>query len=234
MDSLSDIRTAIRSDLNVSDSSSLYPQTTIDLAINRAHIKATRLFNWPQLMDAKKTSTQSAIENYDLPTTWSPDSAWRLEVDDSMYGEDPDGSPMDFNDYLLWKEDNTGSDDKKWTVHGNQLFIYPTPTSAGDYNISVWGQKNATELTDDTDTTIFSYAMPEGNEAILLEALAILKKKGENDKSGQMVSEEAKQILIVAYKKIRSARAKYEKTQPFLEVPDMFGKTSTDDLIGRF
>jgi hypothetical protein len=234
MDDFSELQTALLSDLNATASSSLFPPATIKLALNRAYIKCARLFRWPQLEDAKKTSSQANIEYYDFPEDWSPDSAFRLEMDDLIYGEDPDGSPMAFNDYLLWKTDNTSSTEKKWAVHGTQYFIYPTPTAAGSYNISIWGQKNVDTLTNDTDETIFSHNMPECNEAIVLEAGAILKKKGEDDKKGELFSTEAKGILAVAFNKLKQEKDKYEKTQPFFEVDDMFGKTSTKDIIGNF
>ena len=54
MNSLSELRTTVQSDLNVGDESSLYTPTAIDLAINRAYRKAGGLFPWPELMDAKK------------------------------------------------------------------------------------------------------------------------------------------------------------------------------------
>lgn len=233
MDTLSDIRSVVQSDLNVGSNSSLYPPTRIDSAINRSYVKSARLFRWPMLEDAKTTSTVISQEYYDFPQNWSPDSAWRLEVDGEMYGEEPDGSPMDFADYLIWKADNPNSTLKKWAVQWRRIFIYPTPTTNGSNNISIWGQENTTALSADGDTTIFSYNMPECNEAIALEAVAILKKKGEI--SGDMYSAEAKQILVVAYNRIRGEQAKYEKVQPFFDVPDFFGKQSSrDQVTGNF
>ena len=237
MDTLKEFRSAIQSDLSVSSNSSLYPQTTIDIDINRAYIKCARLFRWPQLEDAKLTTTQEDQEYYDLPDGWSPDSMYRLQIGDDYYGDEPDFSPMAFQDYLDWKADDNNEDstDKKWAVHGNQWFHYPTSTEAS-LVVSVWGQKNITSLdtTDEDDTTIFSENMPECNEAIVLEATAILKKKGEADESGQLFSAEAKGILAVAFNKLKQEQAKEEKENPMLEVKDMFGEASVSDTIGRF
>ena len=233
MDTLSDLRSAVQSDQNISSNSSLFPEDTIDSALNRAYIKIGGLFHWPQLADAKKTST-AVSEYYDAPDTWYPDSIYRLEVDDELYGQDPDGSPMDFNDYLLWKEDNENSTDKKWAVHNNQFFIYPAPTVVGDNNISVWGLKRVVEMTVDGSTTIFSYNMPECNEAVVEEAKAILKNKGEAEKSGQLMSDRAMSILVVAFEKTKREKAKYEKTQPFFNVPDYFGPGTVQQNTGNF
>lgn len=234
MNTLSEFREALISDLNTTTNSSLFSETVLNSAINRAYIKTGGLFRWPQLTDAKETSTQKNIENYDAPTIYQYDSIYRLEVDGEQYGEDPDGSPMAFNDYLIWKDENPTSTDKKWSVHRNQFFIWPIPTTAGSYNISVWGLKKVQSLTDDADTTIFSYNMEECNEAIVLEAAAILRRKGEDDDRGQMASNEAKAILVTAYKHLAKEKAKYEKLEPFFEVDDMFGKSNTEQIIGNF
>lgn len=233
MNTLSEIRSAVRSDLNAGTNSSLYPTARIDSAINRSYIKSARLFRWPALEDAKKTSTAVNQEYYDFPQTWSPDSVWRVEIDDEMYGEEPDGSPMDFADYLIWKAENPNSTLKKWAVQYKRYFVHPTPTTAGNNNICIYGQKNITELSADDDTTIWSYDMPECNEAVALEAVAILKKKGEI--KGDIYSEEAKQILVVAYNKIKQEQQKYEKNQPFFNVPNFFGtQTGKKQITGNF
>jgi len=238
MDTLANIRQAIQDDLSIGDESTLFSPTVIDRVINRAYRKAGSLYRWPQNEDAKKTSTQNGIEPYDYPSTWRPDSMWKLEVDDKQYGEDPDGSPLAFEDYLVWRRDtdNDNSTDKKWANQKRRFFIYPVPTTAGTNNISVWGVKNITTLSADADTTIFSYNMPEANESIVLEALAILKNKGEDQRSGQFASIEAKQILTVAWNKLKQENAKYEKNQPMFYIGDMFSnkRTTTKNNIGNF
>lgn len=228
------MQSALLSDLNVSSSSSLYPTTTIQLALNRAYQKASTLFRWSMLSDAKVTSTIANQEYYDEPSTWRPNSTWRLEVGGTLYGEGDDGNPLNFNDYLIWKSENANSTEKKWSVFNGFYFIYPTPTVNGSSDITIWGQKNITELANDGDVTIFSYSMPECNDAIVLEAGAILKKKGELEKVGQMLSEEAKQILILAFQKQGREKAKYEKIQPGWDIPDYYGRSQVENDIGRF
>jgi len=236
MDTLSEIRQAIQDDLTIGDESTLFTPSIINRAINRAYRKASTLFKWPQLEDAKKTSTQVNVETYDYPQTWRPDSIWRLEINDIQYGEEPDGSPLAYDDYLTWRRDenNANSALYKWSNQKTRFFVYPVPTLPGTNNISVWGIKNVTSLSSDSDTTIFSYNMPECNEAIQLEALSILKYKGENLKDGQFHSLEAKGILISAYNKIKQEQSKYEKNQPLFEVTDMFSKNGGGQNTGNF
>lgn len=234
MDLFSELITAVQSDLNIGDESSLFPLATVKLAINRAYRKAGALFPWPELQDAKKTSSVANQEYYDYPDTWRPLSVWKLTVGDERYGEEPDGSPLSYDDYLNWKEDYPSSTDKKWANQWRRYFIWPIPTTNGDNNICIWGITNVETLTNNSDVTIFSYSMPECNEALVLEAVAILKSKGEEEKKGEFRSLEAKQILAGAWGKIRAEKAKYEKNQPAFDVPNYFGNTSTKDLRGRF
>lgn len=236
MDTLLQMRTAVQDDLTVDSGSSFITPTKIDSAINRARRKAYGLFRWPELEDAKKTSTINGRDYYDYPETWQPDSIWKIEIDGVRYGEKPDGSPLVFSDFLNWKEDNPNSTEKKWSSQWRRFFVSPTPSTNGNYNISVWGQEAGENLVNDGDITIFSYSMPECNEAIVLEAVAILRAKGEEENSALFKSTEAKAILAVAWGKIRQNQQKYEKVQPFFEVPDMFGsrKVRTRNNTGNF
>lgn len=233
MDSLSEMRSAVQSDLNASGNSSLFPPDTIDDVLNRAYIKIAGFVRWPDLEDAKTTTTQLNQEYYDVPDTWRYNSVWRITVNGDLYGEEPDGSPLDFKDYLEWKDENTSSTLKKWAQYRNQIFIYPTPTAAG-VEIVAWGQRTITEMTVDGSTTIFSENMPEVNEAIVLEAEAILRRKGEADDKGQLVSTEAKTIVLTAFDKVKKEKSKYEKVQAQFNVPDFFGKTASEENIGNF
>lgn len=229
MDIFVELQTAVYSDLTATSDSTLFPLATVKLAINRAYRKAAGLFRWPETEDAQKTSTQIGQEYYDYPQNWRPDSAWKLTVDDEDYFD-----PLVFKDYLFEKENDIPSGaDYLWSTQWRRFFIYPTPTTAGTNNISVWGVKVVDALSADSDTTIFSYAMPECNDAIVLEAVAILLNKGEDEKAAQFRSLEGKQILTVAWQKIRQEQMKYEKTQPFFEVPDFFARNGSGS-IGKF
>jgi len=233
MDTLAQIRQAIQDDLTVGDESTLYSPTLIDRAINRAYRKVGGLFPWPELQDAKVTTTQVNQNYYDYPVNWRSNSIWKLRINLERYGEDPDGSPLSFDDFLNWKEDYPDSTDKKWANQWRRYFVSPTPTVAG-LSICIWGFKVITSMSADADTTIFSYSTPEANEAIELEALAILKSKGDDEKTGQFKSLEAKQILVGTWDKIKKEMAKYEKIQPFFDVPNFFGPTKGTDMRGRF
>jgi len=233
LDTFVQLQQAVQADLNIGDESSFVTLDNVKLAVNRAYRKAGALFPWPELQDAKKTTTQVDQDYYDYPSNWRSNSIWKLRVNLVNYGLDPDGSPMSFDDYLIWKEENPNSTEKRWANQWRRYFITPTPTVAG-LAICIWGYMVTTWLTADDDVTIFSYSNPEGNEAVILEAVAILKSKGEEEKSGEFRSTEAKQLLAVSWGKIRKEQAKYEKEQPFFDVPDFFGPGNANTTIGDF
>jgi hypothetical protein len=231
MDLFSDLQTAVQTDLTIDSNSPLFTPTIIKLAINRAYRKAGGLFDWPETEDAKLTTTQANIEYYDYPVNWRPDSMWKLTVngDDNDYGD-----PIAYKDFLYEKEQDWPSGaDVAWSSQWRRYFIYPIPTVAGQV-ISIHGFKVVDALVEDEDVTIFSYAMPECNEAIVLEAVAILKNKGEEEQKGQFRSAEAKGILAVSWSRIKKSLAKYEKTTPLFNVPDFFGANNTSTKIGKF
>lgn len=236
MDTLADIRQAVQDDLTIGTESSLFTTSITDRAINRAYRRIGGMYRWPETEDAKKTSTEANQEYYDYPDNWRPDSIWKLEVD----GEDL-GDPLIFRDYLYEKEnDFPNGEDNIWSNQWRRYFILidgAAPTSNGNNNISVWGCKVVDELTLDADTTIFSYSLPECNDAIALEAEAILKRKGDsqnNANAGALISLEAKAIVTGAWNKIKQENAKYERSQPFFDVPDLFGRNRRRQNTGNF
>lgn len=233
MNSFLELQQALQSDLNINSDSTLFPLTTVKLALNRSYIKCGALFLWPETESAKKTSSVANREYYDYPNTFRPDSIWKLIIDGNDYGE-----PIAFRDYLYEKENNIPSGrDRIWSSQWRRYFVYPTPTSDGDMNIYVWGQKSVDTMTNDGDTTIWSNSMPECNEAVVLEAAAILKNKGEDEKPGEFRSQEAKQILVVAWGKIRSSQKKYQKTKTQYNIPDYLDhrtRFSKSKVIGNF
>ena len=233
MNTLSDIRTALSSDLNISSNSSLYPPATLDSTINRVYLIIAGMHRWPDTEDAKKTAVIADKEYYDYPQDWRPDSIWKLRIDGKDYGD-----PLQFKDYLLKKQSNYNPDEKYWANHKRWFFIHPVPATNGtEANLHIWGHQTIDTLTDDDDPTIFSYSYPELNEAILLEALERLLTKGENVSKAAIQNTKAQTIIETVWARIREENAKYEKEEPMWEVPDYYtpgAGVGNRTLIGNF
>lgn len=225
MDNLGDMRSAVQSDFTVGSESSLYPPATIDLALNRSYRKIGALFKWADTKDALKTKTIENHEWYDYPQNWRPNSIWKLVVNAVDYGE-----PLTYKDYMYEKENNFPSGlTKAWANDGKKYFIYPTPTQK-DLEIDIYGYKFVEKMVLDGDITIFSYSMPDVNEAIVLEADAILKNKGQIVQpvmrtfvgGAILLSDEAKNIVFAAWAKVSQENMKNQNTTPQWDVPDYF------------
>jgi len=239
MDTLQEMREAVQSDLTVGAESSLLDPTTIDLALNRGYTKIGSMFKWNETRDALKTSAKENREYYDYPNVWRPDTIWKLTIDDLDYGD-----PLTFKDYMYEKENNFPSGlTKLWTNYGKRYFVYPIPTVEGSNNIKIWGYRFVEKMTEDTDITIFSYSMPEINEAIVLEAGAILKNKAELQQAkrsgivvgSDLLSQEARSIVVTTWTKITQEQSKLKRTTPQFIVPDYFGNSSNvSSIIGNF
>ncbi len=231
MDNLGEIRDGVQYDLNIGDESTLFPPATVDDAINQAYRKIGNLHRWPGTNAAMTTTTQANINYYDYPSTYRPNSIWKLMVGTTDYGD-----PITFKDFLYETENDMPSGlDEAWANQDDRYFIYPTPTAAGT-TITIWGQKNTTELTADANETIFTDPLPEVNDAIRKEAVAILKHpKGQDASSHTLLSAEAMVIVESAWATVKQNTAKQESTQGGWEVPDFFArKSGKDNNIGDF
>lgn len=236
METFEDIIQEVQSDMTIGDESSFMGLATVKGKINRAYInKVAALFTWPQTEDAKLTHSIANQEYYDYPDYWRPNSIWKLVVDGVDFED-----PLVFRDYQFEVDNDYPSGwTKIWANKGLRYFIRPVPTTNGnstypDGNIEIHGHKIPAKLVDDGDLTIFSLNMPELNEAIALEAKAMLKSKGEEDQAGQFASVEAKGIAANAWKQLTQEIAKYEKTLPQFNVPNLFGKGGSANIIGNF
>lgn len=243
MDNLGDMRSAVQSDLTIGGESSLFPPATVDLALNRAYRKIGAMFKWSETRDALKTSAIATHEYYNYPPTWRPDSIFKLTVDGLDYGD-----PLVFNDYMFEKENSLPSGAQRiWTNYGKRFFFFPIPVLTGDKNIAIFGYKFVDKMVLDGDITIFSYSMPEINEAIVLEATAILKNKAELQQAVQrsfvsgtlLISAEAKNIVMTTWTKISQEKSLLARTTSQFDVPDFFAgglsnRNATKNKIGNF
>jgi hypothetical protein len=227
MDTRTEMETELIAQLQVANNSSLFPSTRITTLIQNAHTWATTLFIWLDLVMAKTTNTNASQEYYDYPEEFRSGSIIRLAIDGESYDR------KNFEDYLDFKENNTGSDEKIFANYGRFFFVNPTPASLGSGNMDVWGAVQADELSEGTSETIFTGNKPEGNEAIVLKAFSVAMRRIDKTLSDGAMSEAILTLSKLHGDEVKATQRDQRKDHPKFDVPDFFGGISTP-TPGRF
>lgn len=201
MQTYSEMQAELVSRLMTATNSTSFPTSRIQSLIKQAHIWATSLHEWPELVRAKYTTTTTDTY-YDYPEEFRTDSIVRVEIDNQEYNK------KNYEDFLDYKKKNSG-----------RLQSY----TAG-LTLDVYGCIQAPDFSESVTTTIFSNSDETGNEAIVKRALSIAIKRSDTNQS--IIEEnEALQMLETIWKKISQRQHREERLDhPFLNVPVFFGK----------
>lgn len=222
-----EMQTELAARLMVASNSTTFSATRLGELLNNANQWATQMFIWLELVRGRMTNSKSGYEYYDYPSDFRTGTIIRLEVDNEPYER------KNFEDYLDFKKNNPGSQEKIFAHYGRQYFIYPTPTANGTNNISVWGAIQAPALTQNTDTTIFSSQNMSGNEAIIKKAFSVAIKRIDSNLSTKE-EQEGLGLLAVLNKKQWEAYQRDKRIQhPRFDVPD-YMKISGGTQVGNF
>lgn len=217
----------LTSQLQASSNSSLFTSTRITSLIKNAYEWATNTFIWLDLVKAKTGSTKNGYEYYDYPDEFRSGSVVRLVIDSVSYER------KNFEDYLQYKEDNSNTTKKMFASYGRQFFVNPTPSSDGSSNMDIWGAIQADSLDNSTDTTIFSYNSPEGNEAVVQRAFGVAMKRI-NPSLSKSEMENAISILAKLNSDQWKATQRDQRLDhPKFDVPNYFGNDRSAG-IGKF
>lgn len=220
-----EMRTELQSRLGVSSNSSKYPSSRIQQLIKDSHMWATSLFIWDPLVKARKTSSVINQEYYDYPSDFRTNTIIELELDGTEYDR------KNYETYKDYKRNHPNSTDTKiFANFGRQYFIFPIPTVANSNTLVVWGAIQATQLSADGDTTIFSLSDEQGNEAIVQKALAVAKNEpgGADEKS-------AIAILTNMFDKQQKAKQNDQIIErPRFNVPDFFAEEGVVTDVANF
>lgn len=167
---LQQYRTDLEQLLSTVGLSGFFSDTVKNSFINMGGKRVYNFTAWVWLQHALKTTTEENWEWYDQPTQFKRGSIYRITVaDEEGIEQEHDIRPR--NEYEDIKKG--GGDSKVATLLDDQYFIYPIPTVEGR-EISVFGQKKWTELTNDTDETI---SPEEIDESIVRMAFAFALQK---------------------------------------------------------
>jgi hypothetical protein len=120
---------------------------------------------------------------------------------------------MNFEDYLLMREERPEANDRVFSDFGRVLFINPYADVSG--TMAVYGQytPKVTDVTDLTSITAFSPYDEEGNEAIVEKMTGYLKRREHLPDEAELHDGRADVKLLQVWEKIQAEQYKY-KTGP--------------------
>jgi hypothetical protein len=210
------MQTEMTSRLGVATNSTKFPLARIKLLLQDAHLWATALYPFRELTletdvlaSTGVTSTYIAgAKDFTYPATYRSNSIWMIFIGSNEYLK------RNFDDLLRYVLNNSTSNKRRYADLGRNYIVYPSPSTG---TLKVYGQKQATQISADGDTTIFSSANDEGNEAILNKAISVAK----NDKSKE---QDAVMTLTKLFSDQKD-KAQFDKpmAKPIFDVPDFFG-----------
>lgn len=216
-----DMEAELLAQLQVANNSSMFPSTRITQLIKNAYTWATNLFVWVDLVRAKCTSTIAGQEYYDYPAEFRSGTIMRLEIDGVSYAR------KNYEDYLAYKERNPGDTFKMFANYGRFFFINPTPSSNGSNNMDIWGAIQADDLTNSTDTTIFSDNKEEGNEAIVRKGLSVALKRIDPKLSQTEETYATATLTKLHFDEAKATQRDQRIQHPKFAVPDFYADRNT-------
>lgn len=169
---LGDIKNDVLVKLGGDTTIAFYTDTILNTWINGAYTFAASYKKWPFTERRDNTQTwSSSTEEYSYPSDFKADSIRILQVGGKRLQK------LNFEDYQIFREEESDSADKVFSDFGRTYFINPNIDTSG--TVTVWGQYQIAALdgTDPSATTVFSGREEEGNEAIIEEVLSYAKLK---------------------------------------------------------
>lgn len=117
---------------------------------------------------------------------------------------------LNFNDYLIMREESPDANDRVYSDFGNLVVINPQIDASG--TLVAYGQYIPAnfDATDGTENTVFSSTADDGNQAIVEEMISYAFKR--DSKKQEAINQHllAKQILDELWKRISDEQFNYQ------------------------
>lgn len=212
------------------DNNDLFTLTELKRWINFGKDEAVARYPWPFTEIELSKEAASGAERYNYPTGIKSDSIRYLSVNGKRYEK------LLLEDYLKYKEDYPSGTDKVYSDRTRVLFINHLATDFGN-SIIVYGQVIVDDMESTTvSSTVFSYAEPEGDEAIIKLAYskALSSDKIKNPTKAKNERNEAFEILDGIWERIRERQHTYRtKDTPLFERLNVLEGGYDDEIRSR-
>lgn len=201
-----DIKTDVINKLGISTTDAFYTDAILNSWIRQGTRWATAYKKWPFTEGRVSTTfTTGSGENSD---EWSfegykADSFRILTVGGKRF------TKLNFDDYLIFREEEPQSTDRVYSDFGRLVFINPNADASG--TLTAYGQLQPVDIdvTDLSATTVFSAGDEEGNEAIVEEVLAYAHTRERKESLANFHHQRAIQILDSLWERTNAEQFNY-------------------------
>lgn|SRR3990167_9928910 len=117
---------------------------------------------------------------------------------------------LNFDDYLIFREEQPTGDDRVYSDRGNLVYINPNIDLSG--TVTAYGQYTPAsfDITDETLETVFTANNDDGNQAVIEEAIGYARKRDGDSQGSANQHLIAKNILDELWQKIKDEQALYQ------------------------
>lgn len=171
--------------------------------IKDANTWASADHKWPFTEGRVSTTYSTALQDeygnviVPYPEAWKGDSVRFMTIGQKKM------TKLLYDDLLRFKEDSPSDTDRVYADYARQLFVNSASDVSG--TLTMYGQYTPIfDITDLTQTTIFSDYDEEANEAIIREAMSYMRIKEKNFGEAEKLHESAKQYLDEVWKRVQA------------------------------
>ena len=188
----SEIRTDVLDKAGINTTSAFYTQDMINNWIQQAHRWATSYKKWVHT-EGRVTTTFTAGSGAGSDE-WNfeglkADSIRIMKIGDDVFEK------INFEDYLIFRDEEPDGSDNVYTDFGRIVFINPNTEASGTLTVYAQYTPLDIDVTDESAETVFSNTEQEGNEAIVEKVLSFIKKRERKEAEAQTHEANAIRIL---------------------------------------
>lgn len=209
LQTVNDIITEVLVRNNRTTTDSFVTDTMLQDWLRMANNYCTTFKKWPFSEVRDRSYAWTGAEEVDYTTfavDYKADSIRMMQIGDKRVDK------MNFEDYLIMREERPDANDRVFSDFGRVLYVNPRADVSG--TMSVFGQYTPKiDATDMTAVTAFSPYDEEGNEAIVEKMTGYLKRREHLPDEAELHDGRTDGKLIQVWEKIQAEQYKY-KTGP--------------------
>ena len=202
LNNISDIKNEFLVRNQSSTAAAFYTDEILNDWLKQAHTFSAGYHKWP-LTEGRVSTTYASTEEWSFEG-YKPDSFRIITVGGKRL------SKLNFEDYLIFREESPSDDDRVYSDFGNLVYVNPNADVSG--TLVAYGQYVPAELDTSVPTTltVFSNREEEGNEAMVNLMLCYARTREKKLTEADYYKTKAIEILEGIYKRFLDEQGMYQ------------------------